>query len=152
MCDDIRPSGCVLHHDAHHTTIPLATATTLTARLASKESKPRDRRESKEREPDPRWGRTRSLGQVYYLCFTRSGAQRARPVAPGTSLKKRWRSLNSERKKSASSSQYFLTRLRDPDYYLIVAKILFSEHILPHVSILMPQRLKIIIKIHSNIK
>lgn len=38
-------------------------------------------RESKEREPDSRWGWTRSLGQVYYLCFTCSGAQRVRPVA-----------------------------------------------------------------------
>lgn len=28
-----RPSGCALHRDAHHTTIPVATATILTARL-----------------------------------------------------------------------------------------------------------------------
>lgn len=114
----VRPSGCVLRRDAHHTIIPLATATILTARLASKKSQPRAGRESKEREPDPRWGPTRSLGQVYYLCFIRSGAQRMRPAAPGSlvpSLGKRWRSLNSE-KTSAIFSQKFLRLDETPRY------------------------------------
>lgn len=46
----VRPSGCVLHRDAHHSTVPLATATTLTARLASKESQSREPAERARRE------------------------------------------------------------------------------------------------------
>lgn len=67
---------------AMHITTPFLsqTATALMARLPIHfEGKPA--RESKEREPDPRWGWTRSLEQVYYLCFTRSGAQYVHLVA-----------------------------------------------------------------------
>lgn len=51
-------SGYALHRGAHHTTVSVATATILTARLSTHlEGKPvGEPAESKEREPDFRWG------------------------------------------------------------------------------------------------
>lgn len=66
------PPRCTSHHRSSGN----GNDTNGPTRLEGK-PEPRASRENKEREPDPRWGPTRSLGQVYYLCFTCSGAQRA---------------------------------------------------------------------------
>lgn len=77
-----RPSGCALVRDAHHNHHSLATATTLTAHPTHLEGKPREPRERGERTgPQVGMDVASSYRQVYYLCFTCSGAQRARPTA-----------------------------------------------------------------------
>ena len=70
-------SRCTSHHHSSHNGND---TNGLTPDSPRRKASRRAGRESKEREPDFRWGWTRSLGQVYYLCFTCSGAQRIQPA------------------------------------------------------------------------
>lgn len=101
----VRPSGCVLHRDAHHSTVLLATATTLTARLASKESQSRPR-ERGER-TGPQVGTKLVASGRYITCVLAAAVLNARDLPHLASRRSRRRSLHSE-KRSAILSQEFL--------------------------------------------